>query len=132
MKKINIEALKKISPAIKSSIEGYENWIAICQGDIIPPDIGTLYTGNGCKDTPIKVGSVIEWDDYWVETNRPNFLCDHRILTGEVVMLYPSWCNYEFRIKILSAPDGDPIKVGDTIYRSDGKFYGCKVFKRLS
>lgn len=81
------------------------------------------------------VGDLIEWTDYFIEADWANtLLCDAndkmapRQLLGRIIHMHLGRWGWGLKMKLLEAPEGDPMKVGDEVFRWGDrlKYDGCK------
>lgn len=85
------------------------------------PPAGRTFDGMG-------VGDRLEWNDHFVEDLQPNTLVSPRRLMGTIVHLHLGRWGWGVRIRLLEAPEGDPLKIGTTIFRwgSTLRYVGAK------
>ena len=70
------------------------------------------------------VGDLIEWADYFVEADWANTLhhdadgkLSGRRLLGRIVHMHLGRWGWGLKMKVSEAPEGDPLKVGDEVFR---------------
>lgn len=70
------------------------------------------------------IGDLFEWTDYFVEADWANTLIQDaegktapRRLMGRIVHMHASRWGWGIKVKLLDAPEGDPLKVGDEVFR---------------
>lgn len=96
------------------------------------PALGQTFEG-------MTIGDVFEWSDAFVEADYPNTLyltteghLIHRRLTGQLVHMHghPRW-GFGLRMRLLCVPEGDPLKVGEEVFRWGDRLKWNGKIKRL-
>lgn len=63
------------------------------------------------------LGDRLEWKDHFVEGLQPNTYVSPRQLMGIIVHMHLGRWGWGLRIRLLGAPEGDSLKVGEVIFR---------------